>query len=116
MACVSRWSEAGRACSGAFWALTEQNPAADGFNWNEFKTVCESETGCLNLVDGDFGIADTESHANHPLASTMKTGFYLQIILILGFVGMCLGCVCSCCGAHMMMKKMQKKQAEAEMK
>merc|ERR1711990_12399 len=88
MAC-SRFSEAGRACSGEFWAEPEQDfSATGGFNWNTFAESCASETGCL--FNGE------------PVAPTWHTGAFTYVLSIIFFV-MCGMAVCMMCCMMMCM-------------
>lgn len=106
----SRWSEAGRACSGEYWAEPEQNfSAAGGFNWNTFQDTCQSDIGCY-IVEGS------------PVAPTIATGTFLQIVLIIfwafmgcGFCMMCMMMMCMMMCMSMMMKKMNMNKMMMDM-
>merc|ERR1711990_934905 len=75
MAC-SRFSEAGRACSGEFWAEPEQDfSAAGGMNWNTFAESCASETGCL--MPGSGPQPDVQ------VAPTWPSGVFTYVLCII---------------------------------
>lgn len=105
---MSRWSEAGRACSGEFWDKPEQNfSLTGGFNWNTFADSCVEELGGCK-IDGI------------PVAPTIHTGIFVQVMCIIFWAGV--GCMCMCCMCAMMMmmcmkkKMMEKCQADKDMR
>lgn len=96
----TRWSEAGRACSGEFMMTEEQSAVQTDFgvlNMNEFYTACV-EGGAEACKAGDVF-----------LAPTIQTGFFLKVVLILAWIGIGLGCCCCCCTMCMFCGMMKKK-------
>merc|ERR550514_1667487 len=96
----SRFSEAGRACSGEFWADQPYDTNREGFDWVEFGETCASEGGCrMNGVNGV------------PVATTYHTGYFLFCIIVIAWVMIGVMCLCMCVGM-MMMSKMMKKSGD----
>lgn len=104
----SRWSEAGRACSGEFMT-DEAQP-----QFKEFYDACVE--GGAEACKEDFTDAEGAVISTNYYAPTLATGAFLQIILIISWsvIGLvCCCCVCACCCMGMMGKKKCEMAADA---
>jgi hypothetical protein len=106
MLSCSRWSEAGRACSGEYMMEPEQATAVQtpdsliSIDFNAVYTSCmDPATGCL--LNGEI------------IATTIETGFFLQIILVIAWVMIGVSCCCCCCMMCCMRRMMKNKMAES---
>jgi len=109
LASISRWSEAGRACSGEFWAAQAdwkvENEVDGGFDYVAFEESCQTGPKGCAFVDG---VDEEGNDVLTPISTTYYTGLFLNVILIIVWVSIGLGCCCSCCGMMMMSAKMKK--------